>query len=63
MNIWLTIAIIIVILWLVGFFAFPGGRLPDKFAARGCRNLCSCLAVNWQKAVEINQPFFCFSSN
>lgn len=24
MNTWLTIAIIIVILWLVGFFALPG---------------------------------------
>ena len=24
MNIWLTIAIIIVILWAVGFFALPG---------------------------------------
>jgi hypothetical protein len=24
MNIWLTLAIIIVILWLVGFFALPG---------------------------------------
>jgi hypothetical protein len=24
MNMWLTIAIIIVILWLVGFFALPG---------------------------------------
>jgi hypothetical protein len=24
MNIWLTIALIIVILWAVGFFAFPG---------------------------------------
>jgi len=24
MNIWLTLAIIIVILWAVGFFAFPG---------------------------------------
>jgi len=24
MNIWLTLAIIIVLLWLVGFFALPG---------------------------------------
>jgi hypothetical protein len=24
MNVWLTLAIIIVILWLVGFFALPG---------------------------------------
>jgi len=24
MNIWLTLAVIIVILWLVGFFALPG---------------------------------------
>jgi hypothetical protein len=24
MNIWLTLAIIVVILWLVGFFALPG---------------------------------------
>ena len=24
MNIWLTIAIIVVILWLIGFFALPG---------------------------------------
>ena len=24
MNIWLTIAVIVVILWLVGFFALPG---------------------------------------
>ena len=24
MNIWLTIAIVILILWLVGFFALPG---------------------------------------
>jgi hypothetical protein len=24
MNVWLTIAIIIVILWAVGFFALPG---------------------------------------
>jgi uncharacterized membrane protein YtjA (UPF0391 family) len=24
MNTWLTIAIIVVILWLVGFFALPG---------------------------------------
>jgi hypothetical protein len=24
MNTWLTIAVIIVILWLVGFFAWPG---------------------------------------
>ena len=24
MNIWLTLAIVIVILWLVGFFALPG---------------------------------------
>jgi Family of unknown function (DUF5670) len=24
MNIWLTIAIIVVILWAVGFFALPG---------------------------------------
>ena len=24
MNIWLTIAIVLVVLWLVGFFALPG---------------------------------------
>jgi hypothetical protein len=24
MNMWLTIAVIVVILWLVGFFALPG---------------------------------------
>jgi hypothetical protein len=24
MNVWLTLAIIVVILWLVGFFALPG---------------------------------------
>jgi len=24
MNIWLTIALIVIILWLLGFFAFPG---------------------------------------
>jgi hypothetical protein len=24
MNIWLTIAIVIILLWLVGFFALPG---------------------------------------
>jgi hypothetical protein len=24
MNIWLTIAVIVIILWLVGFFALPG---------------------------------------
>ncbi len=60
MNTLLTIVVIILILWLVGFFALPGGRRADTYTARDCRNLGSYLAVDWQKAVEINRSLFCF---
>ena len=39
---------------------FARRRRVDTFTARDCRNLSSHLAVDWQKAVEINYTlFFC----
>jgi hypothetical protein len=35
---------------------FAGHRIVDSYSACDCRNLDSCLAVDRQKAVEINFP-------
>jgi hypothetical protein len=43
---------------LVGFFALPGGRRIDTYAARDCRNLSNRLAVDWQKTMEITPSLF-----
>jgi hypothetical protein len=58
MNTLLTLAIIIIILWAVGFFALPGGGLINTYTACDCRNLSGYLAVDRQKAVEINHASF-----
>jgi hypothetical protein len=65
MNIWLAIAIVIAILWALGFFALPGNRLIDTYTARDCSNLSARLAVYRQKAVEIihNLLFLSFRPN
>jgi hypothetical protein len=52
-NTWLTIALVILALWLVGFFAFPGNRRADTYSTRG-----SYLAIDWQKVVEIKPISF-----
>ena len=63
MNKLLTIAIIIVILWAVGFFALPGGRSVDKYTACDCSNLSSRLAIDRQKVMEINYTPFLLGFN
>ena len=58
MNTWLTIALIIfffgtLVSWVL---CSARHRYVDTSPTRDCRNLCSRLAINWQKAMEITNP-------
>ncbi len=37
-------------------FCFAGHKLVVSYSACDCRNNGSCLAVDWQKALEMNCP-------
>ena len=57
MNTWLTIVIIVVILWAVGFFALPGVGSLIHILLVIAVILIASLAVHWQKTMEINSRF------
>ena len=57
LNTILTIVVVLVVLWLVGFLCFARRRLIDTYTSCNSGNFDCCLASNWQKAVEIKRYF------
>ena len=53
MNVWLAIAIIVVVLWVLGFLALPGISSLIHILLVVAVVLLANLAIYWQKAVEI----------
>ncbi len=61
MDTWLTIVIVVLLLWAVGFLCFAWHRLANTYIACYCRDLSGRLAVDWQETVEITLLSFFYS--
>ncbi len=59
-NTILAIAVVLVLLWAVGFFALPGIGTLVHILLVTSRDLDSCLACDWQKVVEIKSTLSFF---